>query len=486
MPYESHPPRAAWVARSLPALFALLVLAGCNTAPTYTRPTIDVPASFKETAGWKLADPNAAAIPDEWWRLFNDPVLDDLQAQVVVGNQNLAASLAQYRVAQATLASSRAGLLPTFGLGASAGRSSGGGTGAAGTSTGNSYSVSGSASWEVDLWGRIAGTVDAAQARLEASQDDLAAARLSTQAALAQTYFALRASEAQAALLEGTITAYQRSLELTQNRYTAGVASAADVAQAQTQLKSAQAQLIDANAGRAQLEHAIAVLLGKAPAAFSLARTAALPAVPDVPLQLPSTLLERRPDIAAAERRVAAANAQIGVARAAFFPALTLAAGVGFRNDTLAGLFSSPNLFWSLGPALALSLFDGGARQAGVDSARAGTDQAIANYRQTVLTALQEVEDNLIEASSLQAQIAVQAEALVAAQKVLEVVNNQYRAGTVSYLNVVNAQATVLSTDRALLDLRNRRLAALNQLLKNIAGRWDVPVPPQATTAPTS
>jgi NodT family efflux transporter outer membrane factor (OMF) lipoprotein len=477
MRFDSKTSRKTWAACTLPMLFGTLVLVGCNTTPTYTRPDIEVPASFKETAGWKLADPNAAAVSDEWWLLFNDPVLNELQAQVVVGNQNLAASLAQYRVAQATLASSRAGLFPTFGVGASAGRSSGGTGSANGAATGNSYSISGSANWELDLWGRVAGTVDSAQARLQASQDDLAAARLSTQATLAQTYFALRASEAQAALLEGTIAAYQRSLELTQNRYTAGVASAADVAQAQTQLKSAQAQLIDANAGRAQLEHAIAVLLGKAPAAFSLARTARLPEVPAVPLQLPSTLLERRPDIAAAERRVAAANAQIGVARAAFFPALTLSAGLGFRNDTLAGLISSPNLFWSLGPALALSLFDGGARQAGVDSARAGTDQAIANYRQTVLTALQEVEDNLVEATSLQEQIAVQAEALVAAQKVLEVVNNQYRAGTVSYLNVVNAQATVLSTDRALLDLRNRRLAALNQLLKNIAGRWDVPVP---------
>jgi NodT family efflux transporter outer membrane factor (OMF) lipoprotein len=462
------------------AAFAVL-LTGCNTAPTYAKPDIDIPASFKETAGWKLADPNAAAVPDDWWRLFDDPVLNDLQAQVVVGNQNLAASLAQYRVAQAALASSRAGLLPTFGVGASASRSSSGSVNASGTAPGTSYSVSGSANWEIDLWGRIAGTVDSAQARLQASQDDLAAARLSTQATLAQAYFALRATEAQAALLERTLEAYRRSLELTQNRYAAGVASSADVAQAQTQLKAAQAQLLDANSSRAQLEHAIAVLLGKAPAAFNLSRTAALPEVPAVPLQLPASLLERRPDIAAAERRVAAANAQIGVARAAFFPALTLSAGVGYRNDTLANLISSPNLFWSLGPALALSIFDGGARQAAVDSARAGTEQAAANYRQTVLTALQEVEDNLVEANSLQEQIAVQAEALEAARKVLEVVNNQYRAGTVSYLNVVTAQATVLSTERALLDLRNRRLAAVNQLLKNIAGRWDVPVPPAAS-----
>lgn len=452
------------------------VLVGCSSAPRYERPAVEVPAAFKETAGWREANPQAADVPDEWWRLFADPVLDDLQSQLVLGNQNLQASIAAVRVAQAALASSRANLVPSVGVGASASRAANA-SGTAQGGPGNTYALTGSASWEIDLWGRLAGTVDSAQARLAASRDDLAAARLSLQATLAQTYFSLRVAEAQAALLESTLAAYRRSLELTQNRYDAGVASAADVAQAQTQLKSAEAQLIETNTNRAQLEHAIAVLLGKAPADFSLARTALLPAVPQVPLQLPSTLLERRPDIAAAERRVAAANAQIGVARAAFFPALTLSASAGFRNDTLARLLTSPNLFWSFGPALALSLLDGGARQAVVDSARASTDQAVATYRQTVLTAFQEVEDNLVEAQSLRAQIDAQSEALAAAQRVVEIVNNQYRAGTVSFLNVVTAQATALSAERNLLDLRSRRLAALNQLLKNIAGRWDVPVP---------
>lgn len=460
----------------LMALAAALLLAACNTAPTYTRPSLDIPGTFKESAGWKPANPQAAEVPDAWWRLFSDPVLDELQAQVASGNFNLQAAAANYRAARASLAASRAGLLPTFGAGASASRSSSGSVGANGSSPGNTYSVSGSASWEVDLWGRIAGEVSAAEARLQASQADVAAARLSIQATLAEAYFSLRAAEAQAALLDSTLQAYARSLELTQNRYSAGVASAADVAQAQTQLKSTQAQFSAANSSRAQLEHAIAVLLGKAPANFSLARSAALPAVPEVPMQLPSSLLERRPDIAAAERRVAAANAEIGVARAAFFPSLTLSASAGYRGASIGNLISSPNLFWSFGPALALALFDGGARQAAVDSARAGTDAATANYRQTVLTAFQEVEDNLVDAASLQEQIALQAEALAAAQRVLEVVNNQYRAGTVSYLNVVTAQATALATERNLLDLRSRRLAAVNQLLKNIAGRWDIPV----------
>lgn len=480
MPFDfAMPPFAR---RGVTIVLMAAVLAGCSSTPKYERPTIDVPAAFKETAGWREANPQAADVPDEWWRLFNDPVLDQLQSQLVLGNQNLQASIAAVRVAQAALASSRASLIPSVGVGASASRAAN----AAGTGNGgpnNTYALSANASWEVDLWGRLAGTVDSADARLAASRDDLAAARLSLQATLAQSYLSLRVAEAQAALLESTLSAYRRSLELTQNRYTAGVASAADVAQAQTQLKSTEAQLIETNTNRAQLEHAIAVLLGKAPAEFTLARTAALPAVPQVPLQLPSTLLERRPDIAAAERRVAAANAQIGVAGAAFFPALTLSASAGFRNDTLGRLLTSPNLFWSFGPALALSLLDGGARQAAVDSARASTDQAVAAYRQTVLTAFQEVEDNLVEAQSLRAQIDAQTEALAAAQRVVEIVNNQYRAGTVSFLNVVTAQATALAAERNLLDLRNRRLAALNQLLKNIAGRWDVPVPAPAPGA---
>ena len=457
-------------------LAAALAVAGCGTPQPYTRPVLEVPPAFKEAAGWKQADPRAAEVPDQWWRLFNDPVLDGLQNEVVVGNENLRAAVARYRQAQAALAASRAGLSPTLGGGFSASRSGGpsAGGGAAGSRTANNLALSASASWEIDLWGRLAGQVDSSQAQLQASQYDLAAARLSIQATLAQTYFSLRAAEAQAALLEGTLEAYRRSLQLTQNRYAAGVASAADVAQAQAQLKSTEAQWIEVRSNRAQFEHAIAVLLGKAPAAFDLPRTAGLPPAPEVPAQLPSTLLERRPDIAAAERRVAAANAQIGVARAAFFPSLTLSAQAGFRGATLAHLVSSPNLFWSLGPALALSLFDGGARQAAVDAARAATEQAAASYRQTVLTALQEVEDNLVLAASLQQEFATQSEALAAARRLQEITDNQYRAGTVSYLNVVTAQATVLASERSLLDVRNRRLAALNQLLKNLAGRWDV------------
>jgi len=395
-----------------------------------------------------------------------------LQERVVVDNENLKASLAQYRIAQAALASSRSTLFPTVGAAAGATRSANGSN--LNSSANSIYSVTASASWEVDLWGRLSRGVDAAQARLEASRDDLAAATLSVRATLAISYFSLRATEEQIALLERSLAAFQRSLDLTQNRYRAGVASAADVAQAQTQLKSTQAQLIEANSSRAQLEHAIAVLVGKAPADFALDKGASLPRAPEVPLQLPSELLQRRPDIAAAERRVAAANSQIGVAQAAFFPALTLSASAGLRGSSLSDLINSPARVWSLGPQLALALFDAGARRAAVDSARANADLAAANYRQTVLTAFQEVEDNLILGSNLRQEAEVQREALDAAQRALEIVNNQYQSGIVSYLNVITAQTTALAAERTLLDVRSRRLAALAQLLKNIAGRWDV------------
>ena len=488
MPREPHrlisTPAAARL-RRLGLTLLPLALAACASTPAYQPPAMELPAAFGEAGLWQPANgAGSTPVPDAWWRLFDDPALDALQDQVAVGNQTLQQSLAQYRSAQAALATSRAGLYPTLGLGLDASRSASGrsgtgsGTGSNSGAAATSYSLSGSASWEVDLWGRLAGQVDTAQARLQASRDDLAAAELSVRATLVQTYLSLRTAEAQNALLQDTLAAYQRSLELTRNRYQGGVASAADVAQAQNQLKSTEAQLIESQSSRAQLAHALAVLVGKPPGLFSLAETGALPAPLAPPVQLPSQLLERRPDIAAAERRVAAANAQVGVARTAFFPALTLSAGAGYRGSSLGNLVSAPNLFWSIGPALALTLFDGGQRQAAVASARADLDQASASYRQTVLTALQEVEDNLVIAASLQREDAVQAEALAAARRSLEVNTNQYRAGTVSYLSVVTAQTAVLSAERSLLDVRNRRLVAVGQLLKNIAGRWDLPPPP--------
>ena len=337
----------------------------------------------------------------------------------------------------------------------------------------NSLSLSAGASWETDLWGRLAQASSAAQASWQASTSDLAAARLSAQALLVQSYFSLRTAEAQAALLERSVAAYQRALELTQARYDAGVAPRSDVLQAQTQLKSAQAQRAETRAQRAQLEHAIAVLLGAAPSAFGIEPGAAPPRVPAVPPMLPATLLERRPDIAAAQRRVAAAYAQIGVADAAFFPDLMLSASAGFRHSSLASLVSAPHLLWSLGPSLTQALVDGGQRRLASAQARASAEQATASYRQVVLVALQEVEDNLTLAEQLRQESQLQGEALQAAQRNLEITLEQYRAGTVGYLGVVAAQTSALASESAMLALRNRQLAAVNHLLKNIAGRWD-------------
>jgi NodT family efflux transporter outer membrane factor (OMF) lipoprotein len=305
----------------------------------------------------------------------------------------------------------------------------------------------------------------------------VAAARLSLQGSLAQTYFSLRAADAQISVIDKALASYQHALELTQNRYDSGVTSAADVAQAQSQLKSTQAQVIEARINRAQLEHAVAILTGQAPAAFSLPAQAVLPPAPEVPGFLPSTLLERRPDIAAAERRVAAAFAQQGVARAAFFPSLTLSANAGYKGSTMADLISAPNLFWTLGPGLALSLVDGGARRAAEEQASANTDQAVALYRQTVLVALQEVEDNLVVSQRLDEERQVLIESLAAANKALTVVSNQYQAGTVSFLNVLAAQTTALSAERSLLDVQSRKLVASAQLLKNLGGRWETVTP---------
>ncbi len=456
------------------------MLSACATTRVATPPPDVAATAFKEAGNWQRA-PLAAPVPGDWWTLFQDPVLDDLQGKLVIGNQNLKSSIAAVASARAAYEASRSAMLPTLSVGLGATRSSNPTTGTAGTSGStlksqdatNSVSLTATAGWEIDLWGRLAQASSGAKASLQASSNDLAAAQLSAQALLVQTYFSLRTADAQLALLERSVAGYQRSLELTQARYDGGVAARTDVLQAQTQLKTAQAQAADLTAQRAQLEHAIAVLLGLPPSALGLERNASLPMAPDVPQMLPSTLLERRPDIAAAQQRVAAAYAQIGVADAAFFPDLVLSATAGYRGAGLAKLVSAPNLLWSLGASLAQAVLDGGQRQLASAQARAGADQITAGYRQTVLTALQEVEDNLVLVDQLQRESQWQGEALQAAQKNLDITLDQYRAGTVSYLNVVIAQTSVLTSESSQLAVRNRQLAAVNQLLKNIAGRWE-------------
>ncbi len=460
---------------------ALLLLGGCAITKVDPPAPAPAPVSFKEVGLWQHGAPATAATatPDAWWTMFNDPVLDDLEARLVIGNENLKAAVAQVRNARAAVDASREALFPTLSVGLTGTRSSNpqvtttsGATVDRRTIT-NNLNLGANASWELDLWGRLSLATTAANATLQASVDDLAAARLSAQALLAQTYFSMRAAEAQAALYVRSVAAYQRSLDLTQIRYQGGVAALSDVLQAQTALKSVQAQGVEAEATRAQMEHAIAVLLGIPPSELSVATTNALPAPPMVPELLPATLLQRRPDIAAAQSRVSAAYAQIGIADAAWFPDLTLSASAGYRSNTLSKLISAPNLFWSIGPSLTEAIFDGGQRKLASAQARANADLATSTYRQAVLTALQEVEDNLTLADQVQREAQLQQEALQAAQRNLEITMDQYKAGTVSYLNVTTAQASVLSSETSLLSLRNRQLAAVNTLLKNIAGRWE-------------
>lgn len=454
---------------------SILVLAGCAVGPDYRQPVVETPVAYKETQGWKMAEPQDRAPLGRWWEIYGDPQLNALVQQVELSNQNIRAAEAKYRQALALLGVARAGYFPTLsaGLAVNRGQSvSASGTILPAAPIGNTDRISLSASWEADVWGRIGRTVESNQASAEASAADLQAALLSAQSTLAQTYLQLRINDVERQLLEQTVAAYERSLQITRNRHEAGVAGRIDVAQAETQLKSTQAQAIDLGVQRSQLEHAIALLVGKAPADFKLEPNNSLPSIPDIPVGVPSELLERRPDIAAAERRAAAANAQIGIAQAALFPSLMLSASTGYQSSSFANLISLPNRFWSLGPALAATLFDGGARLAQKEQAIAVFDNNVAAYRQTVLTGFQEVEDNLSALRILGEEAKVQQEAAKSAAESVTLANNQYVAGTVSYLNVVSAQATSLGADKSGLDITGRRLIASVSLLKALGGDW--------------
>lgn len=462
-------------------------LSACAIGPDYKRPDAPVAPAYKEAGDWLSATPGDNAPRGAWWEAFGDPQLNELEKQVVISNQTLAQAEAQYRQAAALLRQTRAGFLPTISADASVKRS-GGNNSSTGTAViGNRYSLSLDAAWELDLWGRVRRSVEASAAEAKASEADLASARLSTQAQLAQSYLQLRITDEQKRLLDDTVAGYQRSLDLTQNQYKVGVAAKADVAQALAQLKSAQAQAIATNIQRSQLEHAIAVLLGKTPAEFSIEPAKLLAVVPPpTPPGVPSTLLERRPDIAAAERRMAAANAQIGVAKAAYFPSLTISASGGYQSSSFADWISLPNRFWSVGPSAALTLFDGGARSAQTDQAVAAYDQNVAAYRQTVLGAFQEVEDNLVALHLLAEQAKVQNEAVDAAQESLKIAMNQYKAGTVSYLNVVTAQNTAYSNQSSALNVLYSQMSASVLLIKALGGGWQVNADDESRTVPAN
>lgn len=460
--------------RTLMYLSIAVMLGACTVGPDYVKPEMKAPAAFKETQGWKTAEPQDELPRGKWWEIFGDKELNTLIEQVEVSNQNIRAAEAQFRQARALAQQARAGFYPTVTGNVSVTRSrSGNSNSTTGGRLGTVHSLGLDASWEPDIWGKVQRSVESGNADVQASAADLQAAKLSAQAELAQDYFLLRVADQRKKLLDDTVSAYEKSLQLTKNQYAVGVVARGDVVTAQTQLQSAQAQAVDAGVQRAQLEHAIAVLIGKAPAEFSIVPVTFGLDLPSIPAGMPSALLERRPDIAAAERRAASANAQIGVAQAAFYPDLTLSASAGFQSLSAAKWLTYPSRFWTLGPNLAQIIFDGGLRKAKTEQAMAVYDQNVANYRQTVLTAFQEVEDNLASLRILEQESQLQDEAVKSARASVAITINQYKAGTVSYINVVNVQTIELTNERTALTILGSRLTAAVLLVKALGGGWD-------------
>ncbi len=451
-------------------------LVGCMVGPDYVRPTAPTPAAFKESQGWKIAQPQDQAPRGGWWEVFGDTELEALMQQLDISNQTLQAAEARMRGAQAATQAARAGLFPGVSANAAALRSSRTGTGTGTSGATNSYNVAIDLSWEVDLWGRVRRGIEASNATAQATAADLAAAQLSAQALLAQNYLLLRVQDAQIELLGETVAGYEKSLQLTRNQYAAGTVARGDVTQAEAQLKSTQAQVFDARISRAQLEHSIAVLIGKPPSELAIVPRPLVSTFPAIPVSVPSELLERRPDIAAAERRIASANAQIGVAQAAFFPSLSLSGIGGLQSSALGDLLSLPSRYWSLGAGLAQTVFDAGLRSAQKAEAVAAYDETVANYRSTVLNAFQEVEDGLAALSLLEQEAIVQDEAVKAARQSAAIAVNQYKAGTANYIVVVVLQAAALSDERTALAILARRLTASVGLIKALGGGWNATV----------
>jgi len=460
-------------------------LAACAVGPNYVRPSAPISPTFKEAAGWAPAAPADTLDRGPWWTLFGDPVLNELEAKVLVSNQNLIAAEAAYRQARAVVREDQASLFPTVSLTGS-GTRSGGGSGSSGTiiSGGGGTVVSGGgrsrtqyraaigATWEPDVWGRIRRTIEASKANAQVGEATLAAAQLSAQGELATDYFGLRQVDAAIEIERATIADYQRSFTITDNRFKAGIAPHSDALQAQTLLASAQADLSALVQQRANFEHAIAVLTGQAPGSFNLAAAPWTPKIPDIPAGVPSALLQRRPDIAAAERRVAAANAQIGVQVSAYFPSLTLTGSYGYAAAELGNLFVSSNSLWSYGASIAETLIDFGARRERVHEAEAAHDQAVAQYRETVLEALQDVEDQLIASRVLAEETVLRQQAFDNANAVQKMLNNRYQAGQVSYTDVVTAQITAYQAQRTLLQTAAQRQSTAVALIQSLGGGW--------------
>ena len=478
-------------------LTLLLASAGCIVGPHYKRPSAAAPPAFKEqppvnfkeaeAAGWKQSQPGDAYSKGRWWELYNDSALNALEEQVSVSNQNVLQAEAQYRQAKAAVSVARAALFPIVttapAITEAGGAAAGNNSGASGSRT--SFNLPFNVSWEPDLWGNIRRGVTASTENAQSLAAYVANARLLYQAELAQDYFGLHGNDGEAELLTSTETSYKEYLKLTQDRFSAGVASDLDVAQAESQLYQVQSQLIDLGVQRAAFEHAIAILIGKPPAELTIPPVPLTTSPPPLPVGLPSELLERRPDIAGAERQVAAANEQIGIAIAAFYPTLSLTGSAGLESSSLAKWFTWPSRFWSVGPQLAETLFDAGRRRGVVAEQQAAYDATVAAYRETVLTAMQQVEDNLAALRILAREADKVQQTVQAANRALEVSSAQYRAGTAGYLTVITSQATLLSAEVTAVTLLTRRLAASVLLIEGLGGGWSASQLPTTQNIPT-
>jgi NodT family efflux transporter outer membrane factor (OMF) lipoprotein len=458
--------------------FALLELSGCTVGPNYHAPAAQIPSAYKEAAGWKPAEPNDQNLGGDWWTVFQDPQLNDLELQVNVSNQNLKAAEAQYREARAALRYSRADYYPTLTAGLSSTRTRTSANRPPPSSTFNGISYNDfvlplDLSYQADVWGRVRRTVESYREQAQASAADLATVNLSMHADLAVDYFQARSLDAQEQLLNSTVTQYERYLELTLSRFQGGVSSEVEVQQARTQLETTRALAIDVGVLRAQYEHAVAILIGKPPAEFTLPPLPLTTPPPPIPVSVPSELLERRPDIAAAERRVAAANAQIGVAKATYYPVINLGASGGFESASITTLLSGPGGLWSIGASALGTVFDVGRRRAFTDEARAAYDSQVAGYRESVLTGFQQVEDNLAALRILENEATVQDQAVAAAQSSLDLSTQRYQGGVTSYLEVTIAQSAALSDEVTAVNILGRRMANTVLLIQALGGGWD-------------
>jgi NodT family efflux transporter outer membrane factor (OMF) lipoprotein len=460
----------------------ILSLAACAVGPKYKAPAVPAPPAYKEVGDWKTAQPSDQNLGGNWWEIFQDPQLNALEQQIDVSNQNLKAAVAQYQQARASLRYARADYYPTVTTNPSAARqrysanrplSLGNGK------TFNDFVVPIDLSYQVNAWGRVSKNVESYREQAQASAADLAVINLTMHADLAIDYFAARTLDAEEKLLQNTVVQYQQALQLNEDRYQGGLASEVEVEQARTILETTRAQLVDVGVARAQYEHAAAVLVGKPPADFSLPPLPLTTPPPPIPVGVPSELLERRPDIAATERRVASANAQVGLARTAYYPLVDIVASGGFESGTITTLFQGPSALWSVGAAAAATIFDGGRRHALNDEAKAAYDSSVASYRQTVLSAFQQVEDNLAALRVLEQEAGVQATAVQSARRSLDLSNTRYEGGVTSYLEVITAQNAALSDEVTAVNILGRRMASAVLLVEALGGGWDRTILPE-------